>query len=694
MLLLCFISFLVFGIYSVVEVKLIFRQLTHEDIKKTMENTLAQRLAYLEKESTLIQKDMEKVEQNLLLLKSQAEYLYSQDQHTLSTSPELRLVKDPMGYYWEPTNQQEDSANIFISSQTNFKENSLYKDLQRAKLLEPLLKQTVKNDSTLKAVYFTLSESALIIYPGIDAPFEIANNKLPPDLHVQEHEFYYKADPAHNPEKTIQWTNKYNDVTQWGWVITAMAPVYLPNGTFRGVIGADFPIKRITTRIENLSFKEPNAFAFILDQNGNLLAGNEDRYKKQFNSKSPIKIANSNQSSNGRIQVWKDSNGESQYILASEIPNTKWILNFSIPESDIVQPIIHHANQQFSIQIKNFIYRLLLFLLFTSGLLILLTYHFSAKMTRPINHLTSTIREHAAGTYGYQIQVQSKDEIGQLTTTFNEMSLTIQDLIEELKNRADVLEEKVAERTKELAQSNAHLLHTFDQLKESEQARAELILHLSHDLKTPLTKVKGYLQVIKGYNVDVTKQKEYIDLILLQTNQIVELINDLTELSSLQFKELPFEKEWYPADFLIDQSIEIVCKKATKQNLTITKDYEEDLPLIFVDPKRMSRALTNILANSIKYAKAGSDINIICRANTENGRCVLSFEDNGIGISEENLKRIFDIFYRENRTESDIYGSGIGMSIVKNIVEGHQGIIDVKSKIHVGTTITISLPIE
>jgi signal transduction histidine kinase len=694
MLLLCFISFLVFGIYSVVEVKSIYKQLTHQDIKRTTENTLAQRLAYLEKEATLIQKDMENVEQNLLLLKEQTEYIYSLDQNTILTPPNLNLVKHPKGYYWEPINKQEDTANIFISSRANFRENTLYKDLQRAQFLEPLLKQTVKNDSTLKAVFFTLSESAWIIYPGIDAPFEVSNNKLPHDILVQEHEFYYMADPSHNPEKTIQWTNKYKDVTQWGWVITAVAPVYLSDGTFRGVIGADFPIKRIATRIENLSFKETNAFAFILDQNGVLLAGNEDRFNKQFKNKSPLKNSNAAKSSNGIIQVWKDSNSESHYILAAEIPNTKWVLSFSIPENDIVQPIIQQADKQFSIQIKKFINRLLLFLIFTSGLLVVLTYNFSVKMTKPINHLTSTIRKHAAGTYGYQIQVQAKDEIGQLTTTFNEMSLTIHGLIKELQNRADVLEERVSERTKELAQSNEHLLQTLDQLKESEQARAELILHLSHDLKTPLTKVKGFLQVIKGFDLDLIKQKEYIDLILLQTNQIVELINDLTELSSLHFKELPFEKEWYPADFLIDQSIEMVYKEATKQNIHIFTDYVDNLPLIYVDPKRMSRVLTNILSNAIKYSKIGRDITIHCRSFTENGRCILSFEDNGIGINEDNLKRIFDIFYRENRTESDIYGSGIGMSIVKNIVEGHDGFIDVKSKVNVGTTVTISLPIE
>ncbi len=694
MLLLSFSSFLVLGIYSVIEVRSIYKQLTNEQINRTVKTTLDQRRAYLEMESTLIQKDMEKVEQNLILLQKQAESIYSQKTTPFLSPPELQLVKDPMGYYWEPTTLKDDSANIFVSARSTIKEASLYKDLQRAKLLEPLLKQTVKNENTLKAVFFILSESAWISYPEINAPFEVASNKLPPDILVQEHEFYYKADEVHNPQKTVQWTNKYQDITQWGWVITALAPVYLPDGTFRGVIGADFPIKRITSRINNLTFKEPNAFAFILEQNGDLLAGNEDKFKKKFNNQSTLEISNLNKTKKNFNQVWTDANGEHSYLLSSEIPNTKWVLSFSIPENDIVQPIINEANEQLSLKIKQFINRLLLFLIFTSGLLVILTYKVSIRITRPVNHLTSMLRSNAIGTSGKQIEVETEDEIGQLTTTFNEMSVTIQSLINELKTRADRLEERVSERTQELAHSNQQLLHTLEQLKESEQARAELILHISHDLKTPLTKVKGFLQVIKGFDLDFTKQKEYIDLILLQTNRIVELINDLSDLSALHFKELPFEKEWYPADFLIDQSIEMVCKTATKRKIHISTDYEDDLPLIFVDPKRMNRALTNILSNSIKYAKIDRDIEISCRAYSKNERCLLSFQDNGIGISEENLKRIFDLFYREQRTNEAIYGSGIGMSIVKNIVEGHDGFIEVQSKVNVGTVITISLPIE
>lgn len=694
MLFLCFISFTVFGIYSVIEVKSIYDQLTAEQINKTTKDTIGQRLAYLEKESTLIQKDLEKVEQNLLLLQKQAESIFSQAPSPFYRLPEIQLEKHELGFFWEPLHPEEDKANVVISARSNGEMDTIIKDLRKAKLLEPLLKQTVKNDSTLKAVYLILSESAWVVYPGMDAPFEVAINKLPPGILVQEHEFYYMADQAHNPEKKLQWTKKYSDVTQWGDVITALVPVYLPDGTLRGVIGADFPINKITARIEGLSFNEPNAYAFILDEHGGLVAGNEIHFNKQFHHKFPLDITKNMHSSSSLKQTFTDEAGEQFFLLSAEIPNTKWTLNFSIPEDDIIQPIIEQLKQQLSIKLEQFINRLLLFLIITSALLIILAYSFSIRIIRPINQLTTAIRQNASGSYGSQIAVETIDEIGQLTITFNEMSITIHDLIEELKLRADILEERVSERTKELAKSNEQLLDTFERLKQSEQARTELILHISHDLKTPLTKVKGFLQVIRGFDLPMSKQKEFIELILKQTNHIVELINDLSELSSLHVNALSFEKEWYPVDFLVDHAIEIVCKEDAEQTVKITTAYEEDPPLLFIDPKQINRAFTNILSNAVKYAKPAGAIHIHCDVFTKNGFCCISFQDNGIGIYEENLKRIFEPYYRENRMKNEITGSGIGLSIVKKIIEGHHGTIDVKSRLNEGTTIIISLPIE
>lgn len=694
MLFICFLAFAIFGIYNSIEVKSIYTEFTDEQIQKATVHTIDQHLAYLEKEATLIQKDFEKVEQNLLLLQKQAEYVFSQTPNQLMSLPSIHLLEHPSGFHWEPSELNKDSSTTFISAHAQDKKDFIYQDLQKTKLLEPLFKQAINNEASLKAVYFILSESAWLIYPGIDVPYEVAIDKLPPDINVQDYEFYYSADQIHNPKRTLQWTEKYADVTQWGWVITALVPVYLPDGTFRGVIGADFPINKMTSRIQTLPLNTENAYAFIVDEYGSLVAGNEERFKNQFSSSYPIELTYKEEKEMTTKQIWKDDNGEHYYILSAEIPNTKWTLNFSIPEKDIVEPIQLEANEQISIKLNQFFHRLALFLLFTSGLLLILAYRLSKRIIRPVQQLTNAIQQSASGTYGGQIQVQSTDEIGQLTMTFNEMSTTIQDLIYQLKLRADILEEKVLERTRELAHTNEELLHALERLQQSEQARTELILHISHDLKTPLTKVKGYLQVIQGFDLTETQQKDYIELVLSQTNQLMTLINDLFELSSLHVDELHFEKEWYPIEFIVDHTIEMECKVETEFPISITKNYEEDLPLLFIDPNKMNRALTNILSNAIKYAKPNSEICIDCTIFTKNGHCYLQFQDNGIGIFEENLEKVFEPFYREKRIRSKIIGSGIGMSITKKIIEGHDGTIHLKSIRNEGTTIIISLPIN
>lgn len=692
-LLLCFLSFFLFGIYHILEVKSIYKELSKEQINKTTKETIAQYLANLEKESVLIEKDFEKVEQNLLLLQKQAEDVFS-EKRALDHLPNLNLVKHPLGFYWEPIAHQDKTANTFVSARINIENSFIYKDLQKTKVLEPLLKQTIINEPNLKAVYFILSESAWIVYPSVDVPYEVMLNKLPPDINVHEYEFYYRANLSYNPEKMLQWTQKYVDVTQWGWVITALVPVYLSDGTFRGVIGADFPINKITTRIEGLSFAEPNAYAFILDQAGNLVAGNKEQFNKQFNSSISKLISKMERSSTVNNQKFTDNFGKQNYILSTTIPNTKWTLNFSIPVDDIVKPMKQKANSLLSLKIKQSFQRLFIFLIIASILLTFLSYSLSRKITKPIKQLTTTIKQSATGSYGRQILVQSNDEIGQLTVTFNEMSLIIRDLIKELKLRADILEEKVLERTRELAHSNTKLLQTYGCLKQSEQARTELIVHISHDLKTPLTKIKGFLQVIKSFDLPISKQKDYIELILLQTNHMIELINDLSELSSLHVNDISFEKEWYPIDFLINHATEIVRNKGIDRLITIKTKYEEDLPLVYIDPKQMNRALTNILTNSIKYAKPNGEIRIDCQVFTKTEQCILIFQDNGIGIHHKNLKRIFEPYYREKRTNNETFGRGIGLSIVKKIIKGHNGTINMQSKVNEGTTVIISLPTD
>ncbi len=542
MLLLAAFSFLTLGLYTMLEVKSLSGTLTQEQINRSTKKTIEHKFLHLENEAKIIDLGFEKVEKNLKLIQQQAEFLFANTEQ-VNFNKEITLVEMEEGYLWEPyIGIPNERANLFISSITAHAVDELIEDLQKAKQLEPLLKQTIDNEPILKGVYFILSESAWILYPAINAEIEVFNNNLPPDIRVQDYEFYYIADPVNNPERTIKWTNIYQDVTQWDSIVTATIPVYLPNGSLRGVIGADFPIAVITKQIQKIDFDEPNAFAYLIDKGSNFIAGDFTKFKKYkkdiVNHQAIEKIAGIEEG----IKII-ESQTENYFHLFSPITSSDWILNYIIPESDIINPIIFESEKHTEEQLTNFYHRLFAFLFFTIIVLVVLSYFFSKSVTKPVQKLISIIKRNPKGNHGTQIPVQSTDEIGKLTQTFNEMSTTIHQYVIELNERAEQLEDRVIERTEELQRANKELYHTYNKLKVSEKSRSVLILQISHDLKTPLTTIKGYLEVIKNYNPSAEVQKEYVSTILLQTNHIIHLINDLFDLASFEVANLKFEKE-------------------------------------------------------------------------------------------------------------------------------------------------------
>lgn len=699
--LLSFIPFVVLGLYSFVQINSLSTNITQNQIQQTLDNVLKQKSAILQKEADLINMEFLRIEEHLKLLQQQAEYLFANNE-TLSSRPNLHLVQGSKGYLWEPFDDEYEKANIFISVSAS--KSLPMRDLATAKQLEPLLKQTIGNIPILKAVYFCFAESSWLVYPAIDVDYEVSINKLPPDIKVQDYQFYYIADQVHNPNRVIKWTDPYSDITHWEMVATAAIPVYLPSGKLRGVIGADFPIKFIEDKVLNFKFHEPHAFAFIRDNKGNFIAGQKKELFQKLLSEKSIKIDNFNFSdipytatvSENLTEIHGiqkiSSSGDNLYLLSAPISSNGWILNFVIPESDIIDPIINAAKKQTSMQTELFTQRLLFFLFLGSLIVIVFSYYFSKTVTEPIKRLTLASQEIITGNYKIQIPTTSSDEIGHLTKTFNYMNLTIDKLINELTERANQLEERVAERTKALQEANVQLMNTFERLKKSETARTELIIQISHDLKTPLTSIKGYLQLINKYKFPPEQQKEFMELMLFRTNHIIQLIDDLLEISSMDLNET-LEKEWVPVVFIVEHALEIAISKSVDTNIQVDTDYELNLPLIFVDPKKLNRALINILSNAIKYSGGQDERKVEIKAFQKDPHIVIEITDNGMGISEENIEKIFAPFYRDPEAQkAQIIGHGLGLSIAKKIIEQHQGEIKVNSKKGTGTTVSILLP--
>ncbi|NME99620.1 ATP-binding protein [Aneurinibacillus aneurinilyticus] len=696
--LLSFLPYTGLGLYSLIQVKSLSNRITEEQTRTAIDGVLAQKLALLEKEAELNQAEFIRIETALNLLQKQAEYIFTYSKPDGGAHIALKRTKE--GYMAYPDHK---NASLFLSSIAPLSPR-LRTDLETAAQLEPLLKEISRSEPSVKAAFFCFSESGFLIYPPINLEYEVSLGQLPTDMHVQDYEFYYIADAAHNPDKGVIWTRPYEDLTHWKWVVTASAPVYLPNGQLRGVLGIDFPLDHIVAKFLSLTFSEPNAFAFITGEQGQLIASNQSKTGHTISDHSTSGLFDSNNrlispipeagTKTKGVRKISSANGDA-YLLFAPISNSGWTMNFYVPEADIAEPIAAQAAKQTDTQLKNFIFQLLFFLIVGAVLLVLFSYRFSRTVTEPVKRLTTAIQKSGEGYYRQQIEVTSQDEIGNLTHTFNWMSHTIQQLISELKRRADQLEEKIGERTRDLQIANERLLEMYKRLKHSEQARSELIVQISHDLKTPLTSIKGYLQALAAYELTPEKEEEFMRTVLARTNHTIQLIDDLFELSSLEIHASALQKEWLTFDFLLDYALDMAIKEAEELNIEVRTNYPSDLPLIFVDPAKMNRALVNILGNAIKYSREKELIRIHIVCYEKDGQVVAEITDNGMGISEENMKNIFSMFYREPKAkEVNQTGSGLGTSIAKKIIEKHGGDISIVTTSDVGTTIRISLPCE
>lgn len=686
-----FIPFVMIAAYSMYQGSNLSNQIMKDHIAETKKAVLSQKQLYLQKETQNLNTDLHNLENTLKLIQKQAETIYSQPNKALTN--ELKLTKGKEGYLWETFEDKYEKTNVFISSLSSDSPEATINDLEIAKQLEPLFVQTMKNESMINAVYLSLTTSSWLYYPFLDVETAISEKTFSPDLRFQDYEFYTVA---LNPERKVKWTTPYiwsakpiGDVTKEDWLISAGAPVYMSNGVFKGMVGLDVPIENITNKLMDVTFSEPNAFAFLMDDKGNFISG---QTKAEGLGENEIIMKSALKNKEGILPITY-SNSDA-YLLSSSL-NNGWVLNFIISESDIVEPIVKRTEAQTNKHMLLFLSHLFVFLVFGMAILLYMTYRFSRTITQPIDQLTNALRESADGNFVEELPIKQEDEIGNLALAFNFMNRKIQELIGELNLKAHQLEDKVSERTKELESANERLVNTNQQLQESEKRRKEFMSQISHDLKTPLTSVREYTEILVNRpQLPDGQKKEIMNSILLRSNHIIQLINDLFEMSTDDDGD--YIKEVIPFEFLLEQSLDMIAIRSEGSDIEITKDYEIGTLFIFVDPKKMNRVFINILENAVKYTKSknGEKIKIEIAAYQQGENLVITFKDYGIGISENNKEKIFLPFFREKRTKTEkIKGNGLGLSIVQKIIEAHEGHILVESKVSVGTTITIVLPL-
>lgn len=230
-------------------------------------------------------------------------------------------------------------------------------------------------------------------------------------------------------------------------------------------------------------------------------------------------------------------------------------------------------------------------------------------------------------------------------------------------------------------------------LKKNESFRKEFLQNLSHEFKTPVFAIQGYIDtLLSGALENKEVNRRFLEKAGKNVDRLVHLIQDLDEISRLERGELKIAEQNFVIQDLVREVFESLSLKAEQQqlSLTIKKGCEQPLP-VYADKEKIRQVLINLVDNSIKYGKAGGTVTA-SMYNTDGNTILIEVSDDGIGIPEAHLPRIFERFYRtETGRSRDVTGSGLGLAICKHIIEAHDHSIHVRSKEGVGTTIGFTL---
>ena len=230
-------------------------------------------------------------------------------------------------------------------------------------------------------------------------------------------------------------------------------------------------------------------------------------------------------------------------------------------------------------------------------------------------------------------------------------------------------------------------------LQSNEAFRKEFLQNLSHEIKTPIFAVQGYLELLgDGAMEDPIAGPKFIKQAQANVQRLVQLVNDVDSITNLEINKDPILKQSFVIQDLISEAVNNLSVKWIKKNIQFQfKKGSESPTYVFADKNKIYQVIVNILSNAAKYGKIDGQV-LASVYNMEDDRVLIEIGDDGIGIDEEHLPRLFERFYRTDDARTrEIGGTGLGLAICKHIIEAHGETIHVRSKVNVGTTLGFTL---
>lgn len=224
-------------------------------------------------------------------------------------------------------------------------------------------------------------------------------------------------------------------------------------------------------------------------------------------------------------------------------------------------------------------------------------------------------------------------------------------------------------------------------IKKLENIRSQFVANVSHELKTPLTSIKGFAETLKYVDDEANRQK-FLDIINEEAERLTRLINDILTLSNIE-QNVENMKEIFSGEEIIENVFTMMKIEAEKKKIDLSINLMNDKKL-YGDPDKFKQMMINLIDNAIKYSEEGDSVSVATRSEDDN--VIITVEDTGIGIPEKDISRLFERFYRVDKARSRAKGgTGLGLAIVKHIVKSFDGSIEVASKLDIGTKFIITL---
>jgi two-component system sensor histidine kinase BaeS len=284
------------------------------------------------------------------------------------------------------------------------------------------------------------------------------------------------------------------------------------------------------------------------------------------------------------------------------------------------------------------------------GLALLLAIFLSRTLTRPIRELTAATQIVSEGNLAYQVPVRSRDELGQLASSFNHM--------------------------------NADLVRSLN-------LRRQMTADIAHELRTPISIILGHTEAV--HDGVLPASNETFEIIREEAERLEHLVDDLRTLSMADAGELKLVVRPYPPEKLLNDAKKTYSHQAKQKKITLSVRADTDLPEMEIDPQRMKEVFSNILDNALRYTPEGGHITL--SAEVFENTIEMRVQDSGPGVSSDDLDKIFERFYRtETSRTREAGGSGLGFAIAKSVVERHAGRIWAESKPGTGLTVVIRIP--